>query len=144
MMRVLFTLLTAIGFVGCTSHDPEPIHIGQDTCEHCRMTISDPKFGGEIIYKTGKVVKFDALICAAAHQAENKDKVEKVFTLDFNNPGKLIDVTKAFFLQSKTIRGPMGADLLGTETESGVKDLSQKFPGKVMKWEEAQKILNAN
>lgn len=144
MIRYFLLIVTFFGIVGCTSHDPEPIHIGQDTCEHCRMTISDPKFGGEAIYKTGKIVKFDALVCMAAHQAENQDKIEKIFTHDFNNPGKLIDVKDAHFLQSKTIRGPMGSDILGTASESGVQDLNKTFPGKVLKWEEALKIMKEN
>jgi copper chaperone NosL len=143
MSRALVLLFLGFFVFACTSHDPEPIHIGHDTCDHCRMVISDPKFGGEIIYKTGKILKFDALTCMAAHQAENNEKIDKIYSHDFNQPGKFVDVSKAFFLQSSKIRGPMGVDIIGIGGEPNAQSLVKKLPGKLMKWEEALPILNA-
>ena len=145
-IRTTFFLFIFCGLLtlSCTTHDPEPIQIGHDTCDHCRMVISDPKFGGEIIYKTGKVLKFDALTCVAAHQRENKEKIEKIYTHDFNQPGKLVEVNQAFFLQSPKIRGPMAVDILGTDSEVNVRELNKKMPGKVLRWDEAVPILTTN
>lgn len=145
MIRAL--LLFGLGsflVLACTSQDPDPIQVGHDTCDHCRMVISDPKFGGEIIYKTGKVLKFDALTCIAAHQKDNKEKIKRIYTHDFSQPGKFVEVSQAFFLQSAKIRGPMGVNILGTNSEANVVELNKKMPGKVLKWEEALPLLNAN
>ena len=35
---------------------PQPIIYGTDECEHCRMMISDNKYGAEIVNSKGKVV----------------------------------------------------------------------------------------
>lgn len=146
MTRAKFLLLALCGVVSlsCTSHEPEPIQIGKDTCDHCRMVISDPKFGGEIIYKTGKVLKFDSLTCVAAHQKDNKEKIEKIYTHDFNRPGKFVEVNQAFFLQSPKIRGPMGVDILGTDSDVSVRELNKKMPGKILSWDDALPVLNTN
>ncbi|MFL5807903.1 MAG: hypothetical protein ACJ749_00200, partial [Flavisolibacter sp.] len=45
------------------STKPQPFAYGKDVCDDCSMTIMDPKFGGEIITKKGKVFKFDDAHC---------------------------------------------------------------------------------
>jgi len=51
-------------FISCSTK-PQPIQYGKDVCDHCKMTIVDQKFGGEIVTKKGKAYKFDDLICMA-------------------------------------------------------------------------------
>ena len=50
------TLLAFFVLTGCNPK-PEKIAIGKDACAECKMTIMDPKFGGEIVSKKGKVFK---------------------------------------------------------------------------------------
>ena len=53
----IFGLLT-LSLSSCSTA-PQPIRIGQDNCDFCKMTISDNRFGAEIITKKGKVYIFD-------------------------------------------------------------------------------------
>lgn len=52
-------------FLSSCSTKPEPFNYGKDNCYFCKMGIVDPKYGGEVITKKGKVFKFDDLICMA-------------------------------------------------------------------------------
>ena len=45
-------------FMSCNTK-PEPFAIGKDNCSFCKMGIIDPRFGGEMITKKGKIYKFD-------------------------------------------------------------------------------------
>ena len=58
-------ILTGALAASCGRKKPEPIAYGKDSCSECKMTIIDPKFGGEIISKKGKIFKFDDTHCLA-------------------------------------------------------------------------------
>jgi len=62
----LFFLLLLL-FAGCRPKGPVAIEYGQDICAFCKMIIADPRFGAEVITKTGKVYKFDSVECMVAH-----------------------------------------------------------------------------
>jgi copper chaperone NosL len=111
---------------GCFSPEkPEPIAFGSDTCAHCRMTISDNRFGGEVILKGGKIHKFDSLGCVHSYSEENKDKVSKVFLIDFFEPGAFVPSEEARFVMSSSIRGPMGQDILVSHVRNEAKLLKE-------------------
>lgn len=134
--------LLLLVFPGCTSKgEPEPIRFGSDTCAHCRMTISDNRFGGEIIMKGGKVYKFDALECVRQYSESNKDKVAKVFFLDFFDPGKFVSSNEAQFVKASSIRGPMGQDHLVSGPRS--LDKLKKEGSLLMNWQEYKKQAEA-
>ena len=50
----------------CAQAQPEPIALGKDACDQCRMTISDARFGGEAITTKGRILRFDSVECLAA------------------------------------------------------------------------------
>lgn len=114
---------------------PEPIQVGVDSCETCRMRITDARFGGEVITKKGRVYKFDSLPCLVRFVTSNKDVVETILASDFLEPGKLIDVHRAVFLSAEKIKGPMGSGLIATENAAGAKDLQTKNGGGLLTWE---------
>ena len=49
----LWRCLLYYPIAGCNPK-PEKITFGKDNCAECKMTIMDPKFGGEIVTKKGK------------------------------------------------------------------------------------------
>ena len=63
-MRPFLVLLSVLFVLGGCQGEPEsgPVDIkyGRETCEYCRMIISDPRFAVEVRQKPGaKVYKFD-------------------------------------------------------------------------------------
>src|ERR1041385_7242913 len=63
--RIPVASLLVVGFIllcSCTTKT-QPIQAGKDNCDYCRMTISDVRFGAEIITAKGKAYKFDDMHC---------------------------------------------------------------------------------
>jgi len=46
-----------LSFSSCSTQ-PEPIKVGVDNCYLCKMTISDVRYGAELVYKKGNNIKF--------------------------------------------------------------------------------------
>lgn len=133
-----FILLSISTFSACSS-GPEPIRYGQDECTHCKMTLTDKRFGAEIVTKKGKVFKFDDLNCLVSYLqsgAVPTDQVAQVVTVDFKNSNAFIDVEQAFFLQNEAIKSPMRGDVASF---SGKNDLdavkTEVGGGQELTWE---------
>lgn len=93
---------------------PEPIRYGQDECANCKMTLTDKRYGAEIVSKKGKVFKYDDLDCLVAAldaQVVPTDQVAHIVAVDFNKTNAFVDVNQAFFLQSEALKSPMRSDI---------------------------------
>jgi copper chaperone NosL len=64
IVSVAIVTIAVFILTGCT-HKPEKFVLGKDECAECKMTIMDPRFGGEIVTKKGKIYKFDDAHCVA-------------------------------------------------------------------------------
>ena len=115
--RLAGIILLAATAQACSAQ-PSPIAYGKDACDHCRMTISDQRFGAELVNKNGKAYKFDDMICLSGYLT-GAEKLAAEFPLvlvnDFTRPGTLIDATKAHFYQLTTIKSPMRGDMAAFE-----------------------------
>ncbi len=119
---------------GCTSKQ-EPIQIGVDSCATCRMRISDARFGGEIIMKKRKILKFDSIPCLLEFHAASKDGVRAVLVSDYLT-GALVSANEAHFLRSSQNKGPMGDGLVASEDLSGLKKLKASVAGELITWKQ--------
>ena len=134
-----------IGFItlsisGCSS-SPNPIRIGKDNCDYCKMTISDKRFGAEIVTKKSKVYKFDDEHCIIefikSNKIEKKDIAEFYFT-NFSIPNQLIKLADAHFLQSPSLKSPMNGNIAAFENEDSLEKTFSKTNGNKITWEEMQ------
>ncbi|MDX1439305.1 MAG: nitrous oxide reductase accessory protein NosL, partial [Rubricoccaceae bacterium] len=115
----LASLFSVFLLVGCEP-SPEPLRVGEMDCSHCRMTVSDARFGAEVVSSTGKVYPFDAVECMLAYLDDNPELVESVhsyWVVAFDEPGTLIPADEAFFLRSSVIQSPMGAGIAAFASE---------------------------
>jgi copper chaperone NosL len=129
---VLFALILSNS--GCLSDDkPEPIILGADHCHSCKMTITDARFGGEVILKTGKIYKFDAIHCLLDFTNGNKE-VEKIFINDFFPPGHFVKAEDAYFMVYPAVHGPMGATVLATSQSDKLIDLAKPGKADILRW----------
>ena len=97
-------------FVGCSS-GPRPIMYGQDICAHCRMTVSDERFGAELVTSRGKVLVFDSIECLGAYIGGQAGEGGSAWVTDLSRRGELLAGTSASYAQSDAIRSPMGKNL---------------------------------
>ena len=105
MTLSMFALITA-----CVSSKPDAIAYDADQCNYCRMQISDPRFGAELVTRRGRSLKFDSIECLLAFykQAASANDVGSVWVSDFQHPGTLINVASASFVDLGPGRAPMG------------------------------------
>jgi copper chaperone NosL len=141
-------LVTTIAFMtliaACTPK-AEPIAIGKDACAECKMTIADPKFGGEIVTTKGKVYKFDDVHCIAgfldARKVELPD-VHQVLFLNYEKPGEFIKVSSAEFVLSSKLKSPMNGNAAAFPDKESAERKSAELEGsKVTNWSTLYNIL---
>jgi copper chaperone NosL len=116
-----YTLKTAVAVAGVLllinlsscSTSPTPIKPGTDNCSFCKMTISDARYGAEIVTKKGKVYKFyDAHCVLSFLKNDIKDgDVDNIYFVDFDGQHELINAKSAFFLKSDELNTPMGGNI---------------------------------
>lgn len=123
---------------------PEPIHYGTDQCELCKMTISDQRFGAEIVLKTGKVYKFDSIECMVNYlrtQHVDSASVALLLVIDFQMPGALIDARSAVYVRSDQVPSPMGADVSAYATRATALEIQSQYGGEVLSWDEVRQYI---
>lgn len=135
-MAALFGIVVSLA--GCQS-GPVPLRLGQDACDFCKMTISHPNYGAELITKKGKIYRFDDLTCLFAFVptgvvAENA--VRDYYIVDFSTGGELVKATEGYFLKSDKIRGPMGGDIAAFKHADSLAKFQDQLGGDVTKWQE--------
>lgn len=129
-----------IGLAAC-SQEPQEIHYGSDECAHCQMLIMDAEFAGELISKTGKAFKFDAIECMAAF-LQNKDESAQEYTVWVHSfsTGSWLDANEAVFVQSEVVKTPMGAGLIAFENEDEARAHLETYPGTIISLEQLLRL----
>jgi copper chaperone NosL len=134
--------VAVFALAACGPHRPTPIVYDADSCDYCRMQISDPRFGAELVTKKGRTIKFDSIECLLSYykQAKAAADVESVWVADLRHPGVLVDATQARFVDLGAGRAPMGGRR-GWAAIADANDAAQigiTDPGAVKTWAEIQ------
>ncbi len=135
------SVLLILSISGCSTGS-QPIRIGQDNCEFCKMTISDNRFGAEIVTKKSKIYKFDDEHCISAFLDSKKvtpEQIAAVYFTNFNSPHELINVKQAHFLQSPSLKSPMNGNIAAFNNEDSLVNMLPQFKGNKISWEDMQK-----
>jgi copper chaperone NosL len=128
ILTFIFCLLSSVTLLTC-GVSPKPINYGRDECEHCRMMITDNKYGAEVITSKGKVYKFDSIECLVGYGLEINiigDYENTFLVTNFSKPENLIDARSAFYIHNDNFRSPMGLNV----SAFGRKAESQEFLSK--------------
>jgi copper chaperone NosL len=118
----------------CTGDKPQAIVYGHDSCSHCKMTITDRRFGGELVTKKGKVYKFDSLECLNQYMNLHSDDY-KIYVADSTQGGNLIEAEKANFEIHSELRSPMGIGILASPRDE------KEIKGNLIQWKDLQPKL---
>lgn len=139
MHNILVSLLLLFG---CQA-EPQPIAYGTDNCHHCKMTISDKRYGSEIVTQKGKAFKFDSVECMAAYLHENTDAAtaQLLLVTDYSKPGTFTDAKNAIYLQSPQMPSPMGMFLTAFEDKNTAEQFVREKEGKLLTWAQTQKVV---
>lgn len=141
MMKMTLSVIVLATLWACGS-GPRPIDFGKDACAHCKMTLMDARFGGELISDKGKIYVFDDFNCMLAFQQEAPaETMAQAWVINYANPGELIPADRAFFYQSGEIKSPMAsgtAALISAEKAAEVFGNSEPV---LLSWAELAKHL---
>jgi copper chaperone NosL len=131
---VLFLLMMSLS--SCTS-GPVPIKTGIDNCYFCKMTISDVRFGAELVTKKGKVYTFDDVHCLLSY-LNTKDtdpgNIKDYYLTNYAGAHQLINVNAAFLLKSEALRSPMGGNVAAFDHTDSLVTVQKRFPGNTLTW----------
>jgi copper chaperone NosL len=132
-------LLSATLLLSSCSVGPKEIDFGTDNCDYCQMTISDERFGAEVVTKKGRIYKFDDLHCLKSFVNDDiveNENVHSLWTVDFASPKSLIAVDKSNFVLDMNLRSPMGSNIAAFSSLEKMKEYLSNNDGKEVKWEE--------
>ncbi|MCO5249428.1 MAG: nitrous oxide reductase accessory protein NosL [Chitinophagales bacterium] len=141
-MKLFCKALSFLSFtliISACKPQPRPIEYDIDECSSCRMTISDVRFGAELVTQKGRVYKFDDIHCLKAFiQDENvpAKNISSLWTIDFSSPGDFISLETAYLLENKDLKSPMGSDIASFAVEDSAISYQSKYSGKILKWSE--------
>jgi len=132
--------LALVFFTSSCNNGPVAIVAGRDQCSFCKMTVSDNRFGAELITKTGKVYKFDDAHCILSWMKEHPAPGSICYFTNFSNAHGLIAAGQAMFLKSDALKSPMGGNVAAFSSITDLNTVMKQFNGTVLHWDELQKL----
>jgi len=129
-------------FLSSCSSGPDPIQPGKDNCEYCKMTVTDVRFGAEIVTKKGRVYKFDDSHCLLSYLKEKnleQSALQDIYFTDFCNDHNLTKSGSALLLRSDQLKSPMSGNIAAFSNADSLKSVMNELGGSVITWNELNK-----
>lgn len=134
--QAVLLFLLSLSFLSCTKTEAVPIKLNVDNCDFCGMTISDGKYGSEVITQKGRVYKFDDVMCMINYGKENPNtKMATYYVSDYTKDNVLIPAETAFFLYGEAIQSPMRGGIISFSSEKEAKKFEVKLNAKQIAWD---------
>jgi copper chaperone NosL len=132
---LLFTGLTA----PLLSQQEMTMRVTYDSsrCDYCRMLFQEKKFGGELQTASDSILVFDASECQAAYVIGGKislSNIKKQWSVNYRNPGFLVDANKAWYVHSDKLMSPMEANIAAFASKQEADSVRSKLGGELMDW----------
>jgi copper chaperone NosL len=136
---IAYLLLCLFLLYGCqSSSGPEAVLYGEDACHECKMTISDPRFGGELRTRTGKVLKFDSLDCMIPFLRTHREEIAESWVVDSFRPNTLISASSATYIRVSGLHSPMGLGVLSSRDPAALAQSGGDTS--LLNWEQVQQL----
>ena len=128
-------VLALWSIAGCAPAGPRALIAGSDECAQCRMMITDPRFGGEVVMTTGRAQVFDAAECLSAYVADaTSATIASVWVADYDHPGTWLDASHAVFVIGASTGSPMGRAVVALAPGTSASTATVRFGGRVTSW----------
>jgi len=137
-------LALVVVVAACGTPGPRPLGYDVESCAHCHMTLSDRRFGGEVILRTGRVIPFDDAGCLVTWLAgEGPPDVHSIWVSDFLPPHDLLRAEEAVFLVSEAIHTPMDYQIAALASGSRADSVRNALGGELVPWDRLRGIIQA-
>lgn len=149
MKTLLFilALILLVAFAQGCAVESKPIPYGAANCAHCNMTVTDNRYGAELVNDKGKAYFFDSAECLLAYlneQPEQGQKASFILVSDYTKPSELIDARNATFLQSPALPSPMGMNLSAIGDKAKATQIQEEIGGRLLSWNQAAQAVKNN
>ena len=134
MKNIASVLLLSALFIACSNKTPEPIKLNAESCDFCKMGISDGKFAAELITDKGKIYKFDDVHCMIAYSKKQKITGAAFFVSIYDKDNALMPAETAYYIQGGDIRSPMMGNCIAFSSEAAAKEYLEKSKAKNVSW----------
>jgi len=119
----------------CSTDKPEPIAINKDQCDFCKMTITDGRFGCELITAKGRIYKFDDLNCMLRYKEEKRNtQFKSFFVHDYSGDNLLIPAENADYIESEHLKSPMGGNIAAFSDKNEAETLAKEYGATLNTW----------
>ncbi len=126
--------LMLVAALGCHSDDPRQMEYGRADCDVCRMRITDNRFGGQVMTRTGKVHQFDSIECLAEFWMGAQPSVRSAWVNEFERPGTLVPIDSVLFVRRTGPSAGMGANLVAVGATTDTASVRSRFGASPMTW----------
>lgn len=128
-----FVAVLAFGAVACAGDSPRALLLGTDACAYCRMTVTDARFGTQVVTRTGKVEVFDSVECLAGYvRGAGPGEVRAVWVTDAESR-QFVRADSAGYLLDGSLRGPMGR-VVAFASPAAAEQARATLGGTTMSW----------
>ena len=141
ILSMLVCLLAILLFSSCEVK-PRPLVVGKDNCDYCKMTLSDTRFGAEILTPKGKTYVFDDPHCVIAFIKEkliDPAEIKEVYLSDYSGNHELVSINIAHLYQSDELHSPMGGNIAAFESIDSLSTAMKGINGKRVIWDDLVK-----
>ncbi|MBI4397946.1 MAG: nitrous oxide reductase accessory protein NosL [Candidatus Omnitrophica bacterium] len=136
IIKMGFLAVLLFGMSGCLSESREPrVLYGKDTCQVCRMIISEERFTTAIKNESRTLYKFDGIGCLIKFIKENPTAGRQVWVHDFNTQ-KWCEAEQAVFVKGKDVITPMADGLAAFALSDEAKAFCAKENGEIFMFDE--------
>lgn len=130
--------LTVLLLASCAAPGPREVLVGTDLCEHCHMTVADPRFVSQLVTTTGKVLVYDDAGCLATALNDAVvagDQVGSLWVTNFLSPAGLLEAPDAWFVRAPTLSTPMASGLAAVGSAAQADSLATALGGEILRWD---------
>lgn len=135
--------MLAIAVAAACAARPRALVAGEDSCDYCRMSISDTRFGGEVLTGKGRLHTFDSVECLVSYVAALGDSATgaEVYVADYESSA-MVPAKTARFVVGGSLHSPMGQDLVAFAPTTPDDKLAS-YGGRVLTWDEVRTSLRS-
>lgn len=138
----IFILPVLIFFSSCST-EPKKISYGEDPCHFCKMTITEDRYGAQLVTSKGKSYLFDSIECLGRFMNEGDSDFEGANLLVTDYAGKqFTNASEAIYLRSENLPSPMGMNLTAFASQPEVKDAQNQKGGDILSWDQVLELTN--
>ena len=141
--RASLAALAVAAAAACAPAVPGDIADLGKPCDYCRMTISDERFGGQMITKKGKIYAFDSIECLASFYLQQPavGEASAVWVADYAKPGHWVAAQSALFARSEAHQSPMGLNIVSFAADADTATVLRDLGGATMRWPEVLALV---